>query len=61
MNVYVKMTLTIVGIVLGAISTVYTAHANAPVMAYVAGSAAPVGAYLIGLFQTSPGKGNGSA
>ena len=57
MNVYVKMTLTILGIVLGAISTVYTAHPNAPTMAYIAGAAAPVGAYLVGLFQQGPGRG----
>ena len=55
MNDTVKMVLSIAGIVLGSIGTVYTAHAEAPLMAYVAGAATPVGAYLVGLFQSKPG------
>lgn len=56
MNVYVKIALTISGIVLGSITTVYEAHPAAPLMAYIAGAGAPVGAYLVGLFQVSPVK-----
>jgi hypothetical protein len=54
MSMTQKMLLTIAGLVLGAISTVYAAHPDAPFMAYLAGAAAPVGAYLVGLFQSGP-------
>lgn len=43
-----------VALIAGSISTVYMAHADAPVMAYVASSCASVSAYLLGYFQASP-------
>ena len=52
--VVLKVAASIVGMVLIAISTVYTAHPNAPVMAYVAAASSGVGAYLLGLYQESP-------
>ncbi len=55
MNDWVKVGVTVVGIILVSISTVYAAHTDAPVMAYIAGAAAPVGSYLVGLFQSKPG------
>jgi hypothetical protein len=60
MPVWVKLTLSIVGLGMLAVGNVYQADHNAAVMAYVAGAALSVGSYLVGLFQekpTSPGGG----
>jgi len=53
---WAKVTLSIAGAALVTISTTYTAHADAPVMAYVAAASGAVGMYLVGLFQDKPGQ-----
>ena len=52
--VVAKVAASLVGMMLLAISTVYTAHPGAPVMAYVAAASSSIGAYLLGLYQESP-------
>ena len=52
--VVVKIAASVAGMILLAISTVYTAHPSAPVMAYVAAASSGIGAYLLGLYQESP-------
>lgn len=54
MNGTTKIIVSVLGMVMLSVSTVYGAHSNAPIMAYVASSCASVGAYLVGLFQARP-------
>lgn len=54
MQTWAKVTLSIVGAGLLAISSTYTANQTAPVMGYVAAVSGAIGMYLVGLFQTKP-------
>ena len=51
----VKPAISVLGMIMLAVSTTYAAHADASMMAYIAAGCASVGAYLVGLFQSKPG------
>lgn len=55
MSDWLKITLTVVGLGLVSVGTVYQANESARLMAYVAGGAMSIGSYLVGLFQQKPG------
>ena len=56
MKMWVKVTLSVVGLAMVSVSTTYTAHMDAKVMGYIAAICASVGSYLLGLFQSRPGN-----
>ena len=62
MNFGLKVTLFCVGTAMASIATTYNAHADAPLMAYIAAICGSVGGVLVGAFMLNPPRnGNGHA